>query len=194
MADVDRLAYRRIVLATEHGEFDVGAERLAIEAASAMNASLHVVVVVISNPEFEAQAPELAARADEQAASAVAELVARAQAQGIQCSQSVRHADDIADVFADEAQRVEADLLVVRRRGRRSWLSRLLVGEMVSRLIDHSPCDLLIAPRAAQGWPSGVAATIDILRDRRPRLLAEQEAFIGAADGAVLVCLVDPAR
>lgn len=148
--------FQHILLATEHGEFDVGAERIAIELAADQGASLHAVIVIASNPEAESIAPELMDRADDEASAALLEVAVRAKERGIAFSSEVCHCEDLAQGFAQKAREQQADLLVVRRRGRRGWFSRPLVGEMVSRLIDQSPCDVLIAPRFAQMWRRGI--------------------------------------
>lgn len=150
--------YQRVLLVTEHGEFDAGAERMAIAVASAMHASLHVALGVAINAEVISSAPELLERAEQEAARAIAELTRLAADQRVPMTSSMLQAQDLAEAFAQEARRHACDLMVVRRRGRRGWLSRLLVGEMVERLIDRSPCDVLIAPRTAQMWTHGVLA------------------------------------
>lgn len=148
--------FQRILLATEHGEFDVGAERMALALAAAHGAALHAVIAIASNPEAEAVAPELMDRIDDQAALALSEIAERAKGHGVAFSSEVVHCDDIAEGFARKAREYQADLLIVRRRGHKGWFSRVLVGEMVSRLIDQSPCDVLIAPRFAQIWSKGI--------------------------------------
>ena len=43
--------FEKILLATEHTEFDSGSERVAIEMARRCNLPLSVVVPVVTNPE-----------------------------------------------------------------------------------------------------------------------------------------------
>ena len=54
--------FSRLLLATEHSEFDAGAEALAFAMARRCGLPLAAVLPVSSNPEFEVVAPELAAR------------------------------------------------------------------------------------------------------------------------------------
>ena len=53
--------FQRLLLATEHTEFDTGAERWPWRWRSAARAPLAVVLPLVSNPEYEAVAPQLAA-------------------------------------------------------------------------------------------------------------------------------------
>ena len=59
--------FRRILLATEHTEFDVGAERLAFELAKDGGTPLLGVLPLVSNDEYEALAPSLVARDEKDA-------------------------------------------------------------------------------------------------------------------------------
>ena len=54
--------YARILLATEHTEFDSGAERVAFDLALRWGAPLAAVEPLVTNAEYEAVAPELAER------------------------------------------------------------------------------------------------------------------------------------
>jgi hypothetical protein len=60
--------FTRLLLATEHTEFDTGAERLAISMAQHCQLPLAVVLPLVSNPEYESLAPEIAMRAELEAA------------------------------------------------------------------------------------------------------------------------------
>jgi nucleotide-binding universal stress UspA family protein len=63
--------------------------------------------------------------------------------------------------IVDEAIKCRADLMVIRRRGRRSYLANLMFGEMVHAVTGHAPCDVLIVPRAAQLWSRHILVATD---------------------------------
>jgi hypothetical protein len=148
--------FRHLLLATEHSEFDHGAEALALALARRCQLPLAGVLPIVSNPEFEAAAPELALRADQQAAERIAALQAQAQAQGVSLALQARRGPEPHQEIVDEARERGSDLIVIRRRGRRGLLANLLLGEMVSRVVTHAPCSVLIVPRAAQMWQQRV--------------------------------------
>lgn len=153
--------FERILLATEHTEFDSGAEGVALDIAKSCGKPLAAVVPVVSNPEYEAIAPEIAARAEHEAAARIADLRAAAQAAGVQMDVVARRGEEPYSEIVQEAAERNADLIVMRRRGKRSFLSDLLVGEMVTKVVAHAPCSVLLVPRACRMWSRGVLAAVD---------------------------------
>jgi hypothetical protein len=153
--------YERLLLATEHTEFDVGAERVAIELARQCRQPLLAVFPLVSNPEFEAEAPQLALRAERQAHDRLQELRAQAEAAGVALDVRVRHGEEpYREIIAEAAER-GADLVVARRRGRRGFLAKALVGEMVGKVATQAPCSVLLVPRAGQMWSKAILAAVD---------------------------------
>jgi nucleotide-binding universal stress UspA family protein len=153
--------FKRILLATEHTEFDAGAERLAFEMARRCGLPLMAVLPVVSNPEFEIAAPQLAARNDREAASKVDALRNTAMQLGVQLEIHVRHGEEPYREIVNEAKEKQADLIITRRRGKRSFLAKLLIGEMVSKVAGHAPCSVLLVPRNGTMWSNGVLAAVD---------------------------------
>jgi nucleotide-binding universal stress UspA family protein len=153
--------YARLLLATEGTEFDVGAERVAIEMAATWALPLRAIIPVVSNPEFETVAPQLAKRAEAEAAARLGRLRDTASEKGIDLTGSVRLGELPYREIVDEARKREADLIVLRRRGKRSFVANLLVGTMVHTVIGHSPCDVLIVPRAARMWTRRILLATD---------------------------------
>lgn len=186
--------FQRILLATEHSEFDSGAERIALEMARRCNMPLAGVLPIASNPEYESIAPQLAARADAEAAVRLRELQAAADAAGVSFQCKVRRGSELDQEIVQEAIAQGSDLIVARRRGKRGFFAKLLVGEMVSRVVAHAPCSVLLVPRSCGLWSQKVLLALD------PRSPAEvQQPQMQAAMGVaaecglplVLVCVVD---
>ena len=174
--------FARVLLATEHTEFDAGAETLAMALARHCALPLTAVLPIVSNPEFEVTAPELAARSDAQASQRREALLALARAQQVRLEVTVRHGSEPDAEIVQEALQRQADLVVIRRRGERGFLARLLIGEMVSKVVAHAPCSVLVAPRKAQLWTRRVLVGID------PQ--APSEATLGLAAGIAADCNV----
>ena len=156
-----KASFARPLLVTEHGEFDSGAEAVALALARHGRLALACVLPVFGNPEFETVAPQLAAQVDADVSHMREQLLALARAEGVALDVRVRHGVDPASDIVHEARHQQADLLVVRRRGQRGFLARLLVGDMVSQVLRHAPCSVLIAPRGASMWVRGVLFGID---------------------------------
>jgi nucleotide-binding universal stress UspA family protein len=148
--------FTRLLLATEHTEFDAGAESVAISMAQRCELPLATVLPLVSNPEYESLAPEIALRAEQEAASKIAEIRAKAQAQGVSIDLHVRRGEEPYQEIVEEARERGSELIILRRRGKRGFLANLLVGEMVSKVLAHAPCHVLFAPRESQMWRQGV--------------------------------------
>lgn len=153
--------FEHILLATEHTEFDSGAERLAFDMARRWGVPLAAVMPVVSNPEYEVIAPQLAEHAEQEAAAKIKMLYKAADAAGVQLGVAARRGEEPYREIVQEAAERESDLIIIRRRGKRSFLSNLLIGEMVSKVVGHAPCNVLFVPRAAEMWSHGVLAAVD---------------------------------
>lgn len=153
--------FMRPLLATEHTEYDEGAERLALALAGRCGLDLRAVIPVVSNPEYEAIAPLLAAQIEREAVEKLEAIRARGEAAGIALETTVRRGEEPWQEIVAEARQCAADLLITRRRGRRGVLANLLVGEMVSKVAAHAPCSVLMVPRGAQIWSQRILAAVD---------------------------------
>lgn len=155
------LPFHRLLLATEHTEFDAGAERLALEMARHCRLPLSGVMPLASNPEYEAEAPELVARIEAEAMARIAALEALADAAGVELEMRVRRGEELWQEIVAEAREDHADLVIIRRRGKKSFLAELLVGDMVSKVAAQAPCSVLMVPRAGQMWRQRILVAID---------------------------------
>ncbi len=144
--------FTRLLLATEHTEFDTGAESLALSLAKRCQLPLATVLPLASNPEYEAMAPEIATRAEHEAAEKIAKIRASAEAQGVAIDLHVRRGEEMYQEIVDEARERNTELIITRNRGKRGFLANLLMGEMVSKVLAHAPCHVLFAPKATGMW------------------------------------------
>ena len=158
---VVNIAFRRLLLATEHTEFDVGAERVAFELARRYAVPLGAVLPIVSNVEYETVAPAAVARAEADAHARAMRLRGDAQAAGIEFDIRVRRGEERDREIIAEAQACGADLIVARRRGKQGILANLLVGEMVGKVATRAPCSVLLVPRAGRMWTRRVLAAVD---------------------------------
>ena len=150
--------FTRLLLATEHTEFDTGAEAVALSLAQRCQLPLTTVLPLLSNPEYETLQPQIAARAEREAATKIASLREQAQAGGVTINLRLRRGEEPYQEIVKEAQAQGSDLIIIRRRGKRGFLANLLVGEMVSKVVAHAPCHVLMVPRGARLWSQRVLA------------------------------------
>lgn len=186
--------FQHLLLATEHSEFDSGAEAVAMAMARRCQLPLAGVMPLLSNPEFEAAAPALATRADQQAAARIAELHDMALAQGVSLALQARRGPELHQEIVDEARERGSDLIVIRRRGKRGFLANLLLGEMVSRVVAHAPCSVLIVPRGATMWQQRVLVAAE--SGAQGRQLVDLAGGVAAECRLPLtvVCVAEPAQ
>jgi nucleotide-binding universal stress UspA family protein len=173
------IPWTRILLATEHTEFDVGAERLALDLARQRGLRLTGVLPIVSNDEYESVAPEFAARAEEAVHARVVALRDDAARAGVDLDLRIRRGEAPWREIVAEARSLGADLVVARRRGEQGLLANLLVGEMVGKVAAHAPCSVLLVPRAARPWTHRVLAAVD--DTRAAASVAEAAARVAAA-------------
>jgi hypothetical protein len=153
--------FTRPLLATEHTEYDIGAEALALAIAGKCGAPLAVVLPVRSNPEYETLAPQIAERAEAEAADKLRAIERQARQARVTVAMQARRGPEPYREIIDSARELGCDLLIIRRRGKRGLLANLLLGEMVHSVVAHAPCSVLVASRAAQMWSSRVLAAVD---------------------------------
>ncbi len=160
--------FSRLLLATEHTDYDAGSEAMGLALAQRCQLPLATVLPLVSNPEYEALAPQIAMQAEREAAKKIAALHAMASVQGVCIDLRLRRGEEPYQEIVAEATALGSDMIIIRRRGKRGFLANLLVGEMVSKVVAHAPCHVLIVPRQAHMWQQRVlAAAEDSAQDRQ---------------------------
>lgn len=153
--------FERVLLITDGEEFSAGAERVGIALARRCGATLFAAMPVLTNPEYEALAPAAVGEAEAAAATALERVRQAAAQEGLRCETHVVRGEEPYDDVVAEAVARRADVIVIRRRGRKSFLASLVVGETVTRVIGHAPCAVLTVPRSAQAPARGIVVGVD---------------------------------
>lgn len=148
--------FNRVLLASDGTEFDVGAERVGIDLAAKLGLPLRAVIPLVSNPEFEIVAPQLAAQAEAEAAAHLEALRRAARARGVELIGTVRRGETPHEEIVAEARERRTELIVLRRRGKRGFVANLLIGATVHAVIGHARCAVLVVPRAAVLWSRAI--------------------------------------
>jgi nucleotide-binding universal stress UspA family protein len=153
--------FERILLATEHTEFDVGAEAVALELARRCGVPLAAVLPIVTNPEYEVTDPALARSVEHLASVGGEALRAAAAAARVELDLSIRRGEEAYREIIAEARARRADLIVARRRGKQGFLARAMVGEMVGNVVREAPCSVLLVPRACRMWNTRILVAVD---------------------------------
>jgi nucleotide-binding universal stress UspA family protein len=161
MTALDPLArLERILVSSDGSQFSEGAVRLAIALAAKSGAKLTIMTMVATNPEFEALAPSLLMKHDAESVVHLDAAIQRAQESGVDCHPLLCHGDDPSKETIEAARKVNADLIVMGRRGRRG-LARLMVGDATVKVIGKGPCSVLVVPKDSVMWKARILLATD---------------------------------
>ena len=138
----------KVLLATDRSLYSEGAIREAINFAKRCKSKLYAMSVVEMFTEYEAMGENVYEQEEREARKHLDSIKERAAAEGIDCDTVVRLGDEPHSLIVEEATDKKVDMIVMGRRGVRG-LKKLLTGEVASKVIGHSPCDVLVVPRAA---------------------------------------------
>jgi nucleotide-binding universal stress UspA family protein len=142
-----RVAFARILLATDGSRYSQRALVRALEVARAYGGALQVVSALDVPPGFAAEAPEVTTELLAGLNRQVAEAKQRAQGLGIECRGWVRQGT-AHQVITGLARASRIDLIVMGSHGR-TGLKRLLMGSVAERVIARAPCPVLVVKSAA---------------------------------------------
>jgi len=141
--------FERFLVATDGSEFSSGALREALRMAQKCGARVRVVSVVAGGVEHEALGEQLLDQELDAARAHLDDVRARAAAAGLACETQILHGASVHEQIVGEAERWQADLIIVGRRGRRG-LARIMVGDATLKVIGGARCSVLVVPRAAE--------------------------------------------
>jgi len=142
--------FERFLVPTDGSEFSSGAVREALRMAKKCGARIRVISVIAGgNAELYAMGEQLVARELETARATLNEIEKQASESGVACETEVVQASQIQDEIIAQATRMNADLIVMGRRGRRG-LARLMLGDVTAQVIGRAPCSVLVVPRTAE--------------------------------------------
>ncbi len=139
------IGFEKLLLATDGSESAEAAIQEAIDIAKVCSSRLHILSVVEVNPEYEALAPNIVEKAENETKEHVDSVKKRAEKEGITCDTIVHQGEEPYRFIVEEAKKIKADMIVMGSHGR-TGLKRLMMGSVTSRVIGHAPCKVLVVP------------------------------------------------
>jgi len=142
----------KLLLTSDRSEFSEGAIREAINLAKTCSSKLYVISVAEEPDirEFADSYPLVATEKLERDTRVHLEsLKERAEKEGVVCEIIERRGPKTYEYIIDEAGKNNVEMIIMGRRGR-TGLMRLMMGSVTARVIGHSPCKVLVVPRAAR--------------------------------------------
>lgn len=150
-----------ILLATDGSEFSEGANHLAIAMSRQFGAKLTAMTMVPFSEELEVVGTRnLRAGLEEKANATLAALADQASREGVDCELLIRFGEDPHREIVGAAQDVNADIIVMGRRGKRG-LARAMLGDATAKVIGAAHCHVLVVPRAARMWQRRIVLATD---------------------------------
>jgi nucleotide-binding universal stress UspA family protein len=137
---------KTILVATDGSEYSEKALYEAINLAKSCNTKLYVMSVVEVNEEYEALAPQVVEKADEEARMFLDAAQKCAEREKISCNTIVHRGEDPAHFIIEEAEKLKADMIVMGKHGRTKALRKLFVGSVTAKVVSHAHCKVMIVP------------------------------------------------
>ncbi|MGF1664836.1 MAG: universal stress protein [Acidimicrobiia bacterium] len=139
----------RIVAAVDGSEQSVGAARTAVEMARSTGATVTFVSVVRPPEgwwglEGSPPSPEVLSEAVASGSRELSRVVSELDTTGV-TFETVNELGDPASIIIALCERLDADVLVIGRRGA-GLVERMMLGSVADRLAHHAPCSVLIVP------------------------------------------------
>lgn len=139
---------REILLATDGSEYSEGAIREAINLAKSCDGQIYAMSAIQFNPQFLAAAPRLFQEIEKETREHLEGVKDRVVKENVACETIIREGQEPYKLIIEEADKKQAWLIVMGRRGR-TGIKRLLMGSVTARVIGHTLRDVLVVPMAA---------------------------------------------
>lgn len=148
-AQISPLArFERFLVASDGSEFSAAAVREAIGMARKCGAQLHVMSLVATGVEHEGLGEAVLKQEMDAAQAHLDDIKAQAAAAGTACETHVIHGQVVDREIVEFAERLNVDLIVMGRRGRRG-LARMMLGHATAQVIGMAHSNVMVVPRAA---------------------------------------------
>ena len=139
------MGFEKLLLATDGSESARAAIQEAINIAKVCSNRLFVISVVEVNPEYEALAPQVVEKAENEVREHLDSIKEQAEKEGITCETIAHQGEEPFKFIVDEAKKNKADMIIMGSHGR-TGLKRLMMGSVTARVIGHAPCKVLVVP------------------------------------------------
>ncbi len=136
----------KLLVCTDSSEASRGAINGALALAGWCGSKIYFLAVLEFYPELEIRAPDVVAQREIEVRKHLEACQAEAEKLGIPVETLVRRSESTYVAIIEEAEKLKPDIIVMGRHGR-SRFFRLLMGNVVSRVIGYSPFNVLVLPR-----------------------------------------------
>ncbi len=151
----------KILLATDGSEYSASAEKIALFLGKKCGvATVYVVHVIYYNPELLTLVPRETETMESKARAILERLKEQASKEGISVEGLFPMGESIENGIAESAEKIQADLIVMGRRGIRG-LAKHFIGSATLGVIPKVKCPVLICPRTSEIRGKGFLCAVD---------------------------------
>ncbi|MBM4288622.1 MAG: universal stress protein [Deltaproteobacteria bacterium] len=135
----------RLLVCTDGSEASRGAIAGTLALAELCGSKIYFLTVLEFYPELETRAPEMVAQREIEMRKHLESCKAMAEQLDIPVETLVRRSEHSYEAIIEEAEKIQPDMIIMGRHGR-SRLFRLMMGNVVARVIGYSPFNVLVIP------------------------------------------------
>jgi len=141
--------FEKLLVATDGSLFSKTAVEEAIKIAGACSSTLYVLNVIEVNAEVDLWDASAADKIEKDMRKYLDGVKAKAARAGVKC-EVILHLGDTPwrDIVAEATKR-KISTIIMGSHGR-SGLTRLMMGSVVTRVIGHAPCKVMVVPSKAK--------------------------------------------
>ena len=137
--------FERLLVATDGSGFSKAAVEEAIKIARVCSSMLYVVLVIETSAEIEMWDAQSADKLEKDMRNYLNGIKSKAAKAGVKCEVIMHLGDEPYKDIVAEAKKRKVSTIIMGSHGR-TGLTRLLMGSVVSRVIGHAPCKVLVVP------------------------------------------------
>jgi nucleotide-binding universal stress UspA family protein len=137
--------FERLLVATDGSGFSKAAVEEAIKIARVCSSMLYVVLVIETSAEIEMWDAQSADKLEKDMRNYLNGIKSKAAKTGVKCEVIMHLGDEPYKDIVSEAKKRKVSTIIMGSHGR-TGLTRLLMGSVVSRVIGHAPCKVLVVP------------------------------------------------
>jgi len=141
--------FEKLLVATDGSKYSKAAVQEAIKIASACSSTLYVLLVIEISAEVELWDAQSADKIEKDMRKYLEGIKTKAAKEGVKCEVILHLGDEPYKNIVSEARQRKINTIIMGSHGR-TGLTRLMMGSVVTRVIGHAPCKVLVVPVKAK--------------------------------------------
>ena len=137
--------FEKLLVATDGSLYSKPAVQEALALARACSSMLYVLLVIEINAEVDLWDASAADKLEKEMRKYLDGIKATAAKEGVKCEIILHLGDEPYKDIVSEAAKRKVKTIIMGSHGR-TGLTRLMMGSVVTRVIGHAPCKVLVVP------------------------------------------------